>query len=92
MGVVGGPLGSALNKKDWEVDNIPYQNDLMGINCIGMPGGTKCVEQVNNLARKCPGTKIFLGGYSQGAMVARICAAYVSEQARKNIGVSLVVP
>jgi hypothetical protein len=81
-----------LPKNEWYVDNIPYTNDLMGINCIGLPGGTKCVEQLNSLAAKCPDTKIFTGGYSQGAMVARICTAYANEQARKQIAVSSSKP
>ncbi|KAF2675229.1 cutinase-domain-containing protein [Microthyrium microscopicum] len=84
LGLVGRPLASAAGS-NWTSQAINYDATMMGINCIGLPGGTKCVDQLNSLASKCPNTKIVVGGYSQGAMVARICVAYATPQARKQV-------
>lgn len=87
LGMMGKPLAAAAGS-NWSSQAIVYDASLMGINCVGLPGGTKCVDQLNSLASKCPNSKIVVGGYSQGAMVARICVAYASEQARKQVAVS----
>jgi hypothetical protein len=91
VGMLGAPLSSSLGS-EWHTEAVSYDANLAGINCIGLPGGTKCVGQLNALAQRCPETKIIAGGYSQGAMVSRICVAYASEQAKKQVKVSLRDP
>lgn len=71
--------------KDWYVEGVSYSADMAGINCVGLPGGINCVKQLDAYAAKCPSAKIVLSGYSQGAMVARICAAYAGEAAKQQI-------
>ena len=85
MGSTVGPLLSSALGKDWYVEGISYTADLAGINCIGLPGGINCLKQLNALSAKCPNTKIVLSGYSQGAMVGRICAAFAGDAAKKQI-------
>jgi cutinase len=83
-GTVGPKLSKALGSKISTI-GIPYSANLDGINCIGLPGGIKCVDQLAALAAKCPSSQFFLSGYSQGAMVARICAAYSKDDVKKRI-------
>jgi len=89
VGVMGTTVGPALQRgltgAGWKVQGIQYSADLSGIYCLGMTGGLKCRDQVNALGKRCPNTKIVLSGYSQGAMVARICAAWVDESVKKQI-------
>jgi hypothetical protein len=88
MGMTVGPaLSSALGSKFSSV-GVSYTADVEGINCIGLPGGVKCRDQLAKLAAQCPSSNFVLGGYSQGAMVARICAAYSTDEIKKRIKVS----
>jgi hypothetical protein len=94
-GVMGSTVGPALQRgltgAGWKVQGIQYSADLGGIYCLGMTGGLKCRDQVNALGKRCPNTKIVLSGYSQGAMVARICAAWADESVKKQIKVRSVL-
>jgi len=88
VGVMGSTVGPALSAKmgaGWKVEGINYDASLTGIYCIGMAGGVKCIDQINKLADRCPKTNIVLSGYSQGAMVARICAAWAGPKAKPLI-------
>jgi hypothetical protein len=88
MGSTVGPaLSGALSSKFSSV-GISYTADVGGINCIGLPGGVKCRDQLAKLAAKCPTSAFFLGGYSQGAMVVRLCAAHSTDEVKKRIKVS----
>lgn len=89
MGSTVGPsLSRALGAK-WKSEGIRYTADIAGDNCIGFPGGVKCVAQLAKLAASCPESKFFLSGYSQGAMVARICAAFSKDDVKAKIKVSV---
>ncbi|TLD38427.1 hypothetical protein E2P81_ATG00970 [Venturia nashicola] len=85
MGSTVGPMLSSALGREWHVEGVSYSADMAGINCIGLPGGINCVKQIDALADKCPSTKIVLSGYSQGAMVGRICAAFASDAAKKQL-------
>jgi hypothetical protein len=58
--------------------------------CVGLPGGVACIPWLNQQVAKCPNTKFILGGYSQGAMVSRICIAFANEAAKKQVKVSTI--
>jgi len=89
MGSTVGPsLSSGLRSAQagkWDVEGVSYSADIAGDNCIGLPGGVKCMAQINKIAEKCPQTKMVVSGYSQGAMVARNCVAFATPQARKQV-------
>lgn len=91
MGSTVGPsLSKALGSSKWLSKGVSYTADIAGDNCIGFPGGLKCVAQLAALAQECPDSKFFLSGYSQGAMVARICTAFSKDDVKAKIKVSNV--
>jgi hypothetical protein len=97
MGTMGSTVGPALQSAlarqgggKWRVEGIKYTADIAGDDCIGFPGGIKCVDQLSTLATQCPDSKYFLSGYSQGAMVARICTAFSKDAVKQKIKVSIL--
>jgi len=82
---VGPAISRALGTAKWKTVGVSYSADIAGDNCIGFPGGIKCVDQLAKLAQQCPEANFFLSGYSQGAMVARICAAFSKDDVKKKI-------
>lgn len=101
-GELGATIGPALKAglmtdKNWSVVGIGprdgYDASLSGIYCIGMPGGMACKGILEKMVVSCPNSKFVTAGYSQGAMVARICVAYASEAAKsKVVGVRFIPP
>jgi len=95
MGTTVGPaLSSALTRLGggkWKSEGVKYTADIAGDDCIGFPGGIKCRDQLEKMATACPETKWFLAGYSQGAMVARICTAYSKPEVKEKIKVGTIV-
>jgi hypothetical protein len=99
-GELGATVGPALKSglagdKNWSVRGISsrdgYDASLAGIYCIGMDGGMACKGILEKLVAQCPNSKFVTAGYSQGAMVARICVAYASEAAKsKVVGVCIL--
>jgi len=85
MGSSVGPVLSGALGGSWHVEGIRYNADIAGDNCIGFPGGLACVNQLAAYSSKCPESKLFVSGYSQGAMVARICAAFSKDDVKKKI-------
>jgi len=86
MGSTVGPaISTPLKAAGWTVTGINYDASLNGIYCIGLNGGIKCVDQLKALVSRCPNTNVVLSGYSQGAMVARECAAYSTPAVQKRI-------
>jgi hypothetical protein len=88
MGITVGPALSSALGSDWAVEGVKYDASMLGDYCVGLPGGTACKSQLEALATRCPNTKIVASGYSQGAMVARICSAFASDAAKQKIAVS----
>lgn len=91
MGLMGNSVGPALSRalgSKWKVDGVSYTADIAGDDCIGFPGGIKCRDQLEKMATACPQTNWFVSGYSQGAMVARICTAFSKEAVKSKIKVS----
>lgn len=73
----GGPLGIALQAdlnsiapNQWEVQGVPYPNTQDGNICVALPGGVTGKEMIASYVTQCPGSALFVGGYSQGAMAA----------------------
>lgn len=75
LGVTLGPkLKQALLKLapgQWDVEGVDYQPSTDGDYCLGLPGGVAGKQLIQSIAAKCPRTKLFVAGYSQGAMVVR---------------------
>jgi cutinase len=100
-GELGSTVGPALKSglasdKNWSVRGITtrdgYDASLTGIYCIGMDGGMGCKTILEKMVAQCPNSKFVTAGYSQGAMVARICVAYASEAAKAKVaGVCLLL-
>jgi cutinase len=88
MGSTVGPAVSRALGSSFSSVGISYSADLNGIYCIGLPGGVRCIDQLAKMVAKCPTSNIFLGGYSQGAMVVRICVAHSKEDVKKRVKVS----
>jgi hypothetical protein len=92
MGITVGPrLKSAIQSEgggQWTVVGVNYSANSEGNYCVGLPGGMVAREILEDAARKCPTSNIFLSGYSQGAMVVRNALAYSNEQTRRQVKVS----
>jgi cutinase len=93
-GDLGATVGPALKAglmgdKNWSVRGINsrdgYDASLNGIYCIGMDGGMACKGILEKMAAQCPTSKFVTAGYSQGAMVARICVAYASPEVKTKV-------
>jgi hypothetical protein len=51
---------------DWYQEPVDYVSSKEGNFCLGLAGGYKAMNQLEKLAKRCPGTKIIFAGYSQG--------------------------
>jgi hypothetical protein len=88
MGSTVGPkLSRNLPKTQWTVVGVPYNADVAGDNCVGLPGGMIAKNILESAAAKCPRSNLFTAGYSQGAMVARIAVAYSSPDVKARVKV-----
>lgn len=89
LGITVGPvLSLGLSGRAWSVVGIPYDADMAGDACLGLPGGMVAKDMINQAVTKCPDAKIFVGGYSEGGMVAHNGVAYANEEAKKHVAVS----
>jgi hypothetical protein len=91
-GAVGMLVGPSLKQKvpaGWTMVGVSYSASIAGDYCLGLPGGMVAKDMLNQAATKCPTSKIFMSGYSQGAMVVHNGVAYATEQARKRVAVSV---
>jgi hypothetical protein len=90
-GTVGPGLKTAMGKQgggQWTVVGVNYTANSDGNNCVGLPGGMVAKGILESASQKCPNSKIFLSGYSQGAMVVRNAVAYANAKARSQVKVS----
>ncbi|TID25809.1 hypothetical protein E2P81_ATG03598 [Venturia nashicola] len=86
LGVTVGPaLSQGLTGKAWSVVGIPYDADMAGDACLGLPGGMVAKDMINQAAKKCPNSKLFVSGYSEGGMVAHNGVAYADKDAKKRV-------
>ncbi|TKX25205.1 cutinase-like protein 3 [Elsinoe australis] len=70
--VVGPPLFSALKSKlngNVALQGVSYPASAAGNANLGQDGGPTMAKLANQALSQCPGTKVVLSGYSQGAMV-----------------------
>jgi hypothetical protein len=66
MGTVGPKLAKNMPKASWTVVGVPYNADVAGDNCVGLPGGMIAKNMLESAASKCPNSYLFTSGYSQG--------------------------
>jgi hypothetical protein len=92
MGEIVGPflVNNLSPASDWEVCGVNYFADLAGDYCVGLPGGMVARDMLVQAAAKCPDAKIFLAGYSEGAMVSHNGVAYAPDDAKKRVSVSIL--
>jgi hypothetical protein len=88
LGITVGPvLNTGLRGPNWSVVGVAYDADFAGDNCLGLPGGQVAKDMLNQAVKKCPTSKIFMSGYSEGAMVAHNGVAYAEEESKKHVAV-----
>lgn len=89
MGITVGPvLQAQLAGPSWSIQGVDYPANFDGNYCAGLPGGMAGKELLESAAQKCPNAKIFLSGYSQGAMSVRNALAYAQDEVKPRVKVS----
>jgi len=87
-GAFGILVGPSLKQKvpaGWTMVGVSYTASIAGDYCLGLPGGMVARDILEQAAAKCPTSKFFMSGYSQGAMVVHNGIAYATEAARKRV-------
>ena len=87
FGVTVGPAIIKGWDSTWVTAPVIYDPTVAGDFCLALPGGMVAKDMINQAAVKCPNSKIFLSGYSQGAMVVRNGLAYANDAAKSHIKV-----
>lgn len=87
-----GPFLTSGWDATWTTYPVAYQPTVSGDFCLGLPGGMVAKDILNEAAEKCPNSKIFISGFSQGAMVVRNGVAYANDAARLRIKVNAPFP
>ena len=72
----------------WAFQGVNYNATTDGDDCLGLPGGAVATQYIEQAATQCPGTKIIVSGYSEGAMVAHNGVGYASASAQAAVTVS----
>ena len=67
---------------------VNYDATVEGDEQLGKPGGTIATSQANGIISACPSTKLFISGYSEGAMVAHNAVAGLSTANKAKVTVS----
>ena len=94
-GNIGSSVGPSLNREleklapgKFLFQGIDYQADIAGITALGRPGGAIAVRQIGEATALCPDARIFLSGYSQGAMVMHNAVRDIPAGTKAKVGVS----
>jgi len=86
---VGPALQTQAKSLGWGIRGVGssqgYGAGIADDYCVGLPGGIACKKMLEKVSAECPNSNFVLSGYSQGAMVARICAAYQTPEVQKRI-------
>jgi Cutinase len=90
-GITVGPIITSGLPSDWSTYPVVYDADVPGDYCLGLPGGMVAKDIINEAAKKCPNSKLFVSGYSQGAMVVRNGLARASDFAKSRVKVRLII-
>jgi hypothetical protein len=95
IGLLGQVVGPFLSNNlspasEWEICGVNYNADLAGDYCVGLPGGMVARDMLVQAVAKCPDSKIFLAGYSEGGMVSHNGVAYAPPEARQRVSVSSI--
>jgi Cutinase len=92
FGIIVGPPFTSKLPAGWSRHGIQYDADIPGDYCLGLPGGMVARDVINQAAAKCPNSKLFVSGYSQGAMVIRNGLARASDAAKARVKVRATPP
>ncbi|EKG16034.1 Cutinase [Macrophomina phaseolina MS6] len=86
MGSVVGPplatnLASSIGPANLAVQGVKYAASYQGAASGGDADGAKTMAQLaNDVVKKCPGTKVVLAGYSQGAQLVHKAGAQLDSE------------
>jgi hypothetical protein len=80
LGITVGPVLSMSLPYSFSVVGVDYTADLAGDYCLGLNGGMVAKDMLNQAAAKCPNSKIFLSGYSQGFVFPQFCGLSFSNE------------
>jgi hypothetical protein len=92
FGILVGPPFTSKLPSGWSRHGVQYDADIPGDYCLGLPGGLVARDIINQAAQKCPNSKLFVSGYSQGAMVIRNGLARASDAAKAKVKVRVILP
>jgi len=90
FGILVGPSLKSKVPAGWTMVGVNYGSSIAGDYCLGLPGGMVARDMLNQAAAKCPSSKVFMSGYSQGAMVVHNGIAYATEEAKKRVAAVVV--
>lgn len=87
FGMIIGPSLTSGMPTGWSTAPVSYDADVPGDYCLGLPGGEVAKDVINQAAKKCPSSNLFVSGYSQGAMVIRNGLARADDSAKAKVKV-----
>lgn len=70
---------------------VSYDVDVPGDFCLELPMGMVAKEVINQAAKRCPESDLFVSRYSQGAMGIRNELAKADESARAKVKVRFLL-
>ncbi|KPM40477.1 hypothetical protein AK830_g6084 [Neonectria ditissima] len=90
VGLVTGPpffdaLSAQLGNTSLTVQGVEYPATFAGFNLNGTEGVPSMTAFVNQTITRCPGTKMVMSGYSQGALVVRSTAELLPAETMSKV-------